>query len=81
VEALAAPAPELSDTDSPVSGPLLAFVPLFAFGLLLVGASTVSPSRVPWPVISETLYLHRADLAAIGIGTIALALLCLAVLL
>ncbi len=76
-KALAAPAPGLSETDSPVSGPLLAFAPLFALGLLLLAASAVSPARVPWQVISEPLYLHRANLAAIGIGTIALALLCL----
>ncbi len=75
--ALAAPAPELSETDSRVSGPLLAFVPLFSLGLLLLAASAISPWRVPWPVISEPLYLHRANLASIGIGTIALALLCL----
>ena len=73
----ATPSPELAQTGSAVSGVLLAFVPLFALGLLLLGASTISPSRVPWPVIAEPLYLHRANLAAIGIGTLALALLCL----
>jgi outer membrane biosynthesis protein TonB len=77
--ALAAPAPQLSETDSRVSGPLLAFVPLFCLGLLLLAASAISPWRVPWPAISEPLYLHRANLASIGIGTIALALLCLSI--
>ena len=78
-EALAAPAPQLSETDSRVSGPLLAFLPLFCLGLLLLAASAISPWRVPWPAISEPLYLHRANLASIGIGTIALALLCLSI--
>ena len=78
-EALAAPAPELSETDSRVPGPLLAFVPLFSLGLLLLAASAISPWRVPWPAISEPLYLHRANLASIGIGTIVLALLCLSI--
>jgi periplasmic protein TonB len=76
---LAAPAPELPETDSRVSGPLLAFVPLFSLGLLLLAASAISPWRVPWPAISEPLYLHRANLASIGMGTIALALLCLSI--
>lgn len=77
LDGTAAPAAELSQTDSPPSGVLVVFGPLFALGLLLVTASAVSPARVPWPVLSKPLYLHRTDLAVIGIGTIALALLCL----
>jgi len=56
---------------------MLVFIPLLALGLLLLATSKVSPERVPWPAISEPLYLHRANLAAIGIGAIALAVLCL----
>jgi hypothetical protein len=35
----------------------------------------VPRARIPWPVVSGPLYLHRSDLAAIGMGTIALAFL------
>lgn len=75
----AAPAAQFSEAaaDSPVSGALLVFVPLFALGLLLLAASAFSPALVQWQVSTEPLYRRRADLAAIGIGTIALALLCL----
>ncbi len=76
LDGTAAPAAELSQ-DNPLSGALFVFVPLFILGLLLAAASAVSPARVPWPAISKPLYLHRTDLAVIGTGTIALALLCL----
>lgn len=76
LDGTAAPAAELSQND-PLSGVLVVFVPLFTLGLLLAAASAVSPARIPWPVLSRPLYLHRTDLAVIGIGTIALALLCL----
>lgn len=74
----AAPTPRLSKTETPVSSGLIVFVTLFALGgLLLLGASAVPPSRIPWQVISEPLYVHRSNLAAIGVGTIAIALTCL----
>lgn len=75
----AAPAAMVSEaaTDSPVSGAFVVLIPLFALGLLLLAASAFSPAIVAWQAITEPLYRHRADLAAIGIGTIALALLCL----
>ena len=66
-----------SEDDSAIGGPLLAFVPLLLIGLLLVGLTAVPPSRIPWTVISQPLYLHRPNLAAIGFGAIALALLVL----
>ena len=72
----ATPAAELSQSD-PASGALVVFVLLFALGVLMAAASAVSPAWIPWPAISRPLYLHRTDLAVIGIGTIALALLCL----
>ena len=53
-------------------------LPLAGFGLLLLlGASVVSFRRVPWPALAEPLYARRSDLAAIGFGAIALALLLL----
>jgi hypothetical protein len=70
--------PRLSETDTPVSGGVIVFVTLFALGgLLLVGASAVPPLRIPWPAISEPLSVHRSNLAAIGTGTIAIAVICL----
>jgi len=39
-------------------------------------ASAVPPARIPWPVVSESLYGHRSDLAVVGLGSIALGLLC-----
>ena len=66
-----------SGDDSAIGTPLLAFVPLLVLGLLLVGLTAVPPTRIPWPAIAEPLYLHRPNLAAIGFGAIALALLVL----
>ena len=58
-------------------GAVLVLAALFAVGLLLLGASAVPPQRVPWSAVAEPLFLHRADLMALGIGAIALAFLCL----
>ena len=66
-----------SHEDSLIGGPTLTFVPLLVIGLLLVGLTAVPPARIPWPVLAEPLYLHRPNLAAIGFGAIALALLVL----
>ena len=66
---------ELSDSESPASGALIVFGGMIGMGLLLLGAAAVSPARVPWPVVSEPLYLYRSNLAAIGLGTVALGLL------
>jgi hypothetical protein len=50
-------------------------LPLFLLGLLLLlGATVVSVRRLP---VAEPLYARRLDLAAIGVGAIALALLWL----
>jgi hypothetical protein len=60
-----------------VSSAVLVVLPLVGLGLLLIGASVVSTRRVPWPALAEPLYAHRLDLAVIGVGAIAIALLCL----
>jgi hypothetical protein len=75
--ASALPATQEAEGASPVSGAAIIFVGLFTLGLLMVGASALPPGRVPWAAVGEPLFLHRADLAAFGIGAIALALLCL----
>jgi hypothetical protein len=75
----AVPSAELGDVDSAGSGLPIVFVSLFGVGLLLVGASTVPLARIPWPVVSGPLYEYRSDLAAIGLGTIALAFLMLTI--
>jgi hypothetical protein len=72
------------DSDSGNSVAPVVFVLLLVNGLLLLGAWAVSPPpisppRTPWPRISETLYLHRSDLAAIAIGTVAIVLVCLTI--
>ncbi|MGH3064468.1 MAG: hypothetical protein ACRDMK_09025 [Gaiellaceae bacterium] len=59
------------------SGVVFVFAALCALGLLVLGLSAVPPRRIPWPVLAGPLFVHRGDLVAIGIGTIALALLCL----
>jgi hypothetical protein len=43
----------------------------------MLGASAVPPRRVPWPVLAGPLFVHRWNLAAFGLGTIMLSLLCL----
>jgi hypothetical protein len=49
---------------------------LFGAGLfLLLGAAVVTPRRAPVPRIAMPLYEHRVDLAVVGAGAIALALL------
>src|SRR5262245_26573728 len=68
----------VAEQDKPVgAGVMVIFGALIALGFLVVGVSAVPPRRVPWPVVSEPLVAHRSQLATLGIGTIALALLCL----
>jgi hypothetical protein len=65
-------------SEAAVSDRLFLFVTLSVLGgLLLIAASAVPPARVPWPVVARPLFDHRANLAAIGMGTIAVALICL----
>jgi hypothetical protein len=73
----AAPTLVIAESESPVSSAVLVVLPLVGLGLLLIGASVVSTRRVPWPALAEPLYAHRLDLAVIGVGAIAVALLCL----
>ncbi|HEV3480552.1 MAG TPA: hypothetical protein VG144_14035 [Gaiellaceae bacterium] len=73
----AAPTPAPS-SEAAVSERLFLFVTFAVLtGLLLIGASAVPPARVPWPAIARPLFVHRSNLAAIGMGTIAIALVCL----
>jgi hypothetical protein len=74
----AAPTPVLARSDPSLSNAVPVVLPLVGLGLLLLlGASVVSVRRVPRPALAEPLYAHRVDVAAIGIGAIALALLWL----
>ena len=59
------------------SGVLALVVSLFVLGLALVFVSILPPARVPWPMVSDSLYFHRSGLTVVGIGTLALGLLCL----
>jgi hypothetical protein len=69
-----APAP----SEAAVSNRVFLFVMLAVLGgLLLIGASAVPPARVPSPALAGALFTHRSNLAAIGMGTIAVALICL----
>lgn len=77
VARVARPASLFTERDAGASGALLVLLPLLVLGLLLLGASGVSPARIPWPGIAEPLYLHRSDIALLGIGAIAIALVCL----
>jgi hypothetical protein len=67
----------VAESEPAVSSAVLVVLPLVGLGLLLIGASVASTRRVPWPALAEPLYAHRLDLAVIGVGAIAVALLCL----
>jgi hypothetical protein len=56
---------------------VLVFASLVALGLILLVSSAVPARRVPWTFISEPLFLHRSNLAVVGIGAIAVGLLLL----
>jgi hypothetical protein len=71
----AAVPPGETPAEPQVPAAVVVFVPLFAVGLLLLGVAAVPPARIRWNAVSMPLYVHRSNLAAIGIGTIALALL------
>jgi hypothetical protein len=72
------PPPAFTRRDPSLSRALPVFVPLLGLGLLLLaGASALSARRLPLPARAEALYARRVDLAAIGFGAIALALLWL----
>lgn len=71
------PPPVFAGPDSPtVSAPAPVF-PFVGLGLLLLGASALSARRIPWPAVARPLEAHRVELAAVGVGAIALALLWL----
>jgi hypothetical protein len=77
---LAAPVRETLVTrrDPSLSTALPVVVPLVGLGLvLLLVPSALSARRLPLPARAEALYARRVDLAAIGFGAIALALLWL----
>lgn len=75
------PTPVFARSDPSLSSAAPVVLPLFVLGLLLLlGASVVSVRRLPWPAVAEPLYARRLDLAAIGVGAIALALLWLNVI-
>lgn len=76
----AAPTPVSAGSDLSPSNAVAVVLPLVGLSLgllLLFGASVVSVQRLPWPALAEPLYARRLDLAAIGVGAIALALLWL----
>ena len=74
----ATPATELGSGEQPTSSnAVVAFAAFAAFGLLMLALSAVPPRRVPWPVLAGPLFVHRGNLAAVGVGTIMVALLCL----
>jgi hypothetical protein len=73
-----APPSVFARRDSPLSSALPVVVPLVGLGLaLLLGVSVASARRIPWPGVAEPLYEHRINLAAVGFGAIAIALLLL----
>lgn len=73
-----APTLAFAGSETPLSRAVPIVLPLLALGLLLlVGAFAVSTRRVPWPELAEPLYAHRVDLVVIGVGAIAVALVCL----
>jgi hypothetical protein len=76
LQALPPPGVVRSEPKVPTAVPVL--LPVVGVGLLLLlGASAASFLRVPLPALAEPLYARRSDLAAIGFGAIALALLLL----
>lgn len=68
----------LTPSESAPAIAIPAILPLLGLGVfLLLGASVASTRRVPWPEVAEPLYAHRHNLATVGCGAIALALLWL----
>jgi hypothetical protein len=64
-----------SDPSPPSAPPLV--LPMIALGLLLVGGSTISARRIPWPAIATQLDAHRVELAVGGAAAVVFALLWL----
>jgi hypothetical protein len=73
----AAPPPVFAPPSTAPSPAFALVVPLLLLGALLLGASAVSVRRIPWPAVAVPLAVHRFDVAAAGVGAIALALLVL----
>ena len=74
---ISTPAPVIGRPRPSLANALPVVLPLIGIGLLLLGASAVSAWYGPWPQLVGPLYPHRQNLAAVGVGAIALALLCL----
>jgi hypothetical protein len=72
--------PRLASSEDAGSAALPIVAPILGLGLLALGASAVSPRRVPWPAVAQPLHVHRSDLAVAGVGLIGLALLALNVI-
>jgi hypothetical protein len=72
--------PRLTPSSDAGTGALPLIAPILGLGLLALGASAVSPRRVPWPAVAQPLHVHRTDLAVAGVGLIGLALLALNVI-
>src|SRR5215207_1732591 len=81
LERTAAPPPGVPEAESPLSGGMVAVSALFALGLLSLVAAAVPPARVPWPLIADSMSLHRSDVTMIGLGAIVIALVQIAILL
>jgi hypothetical protein len=72
--------PRLTPSSDAGTGALPVIAPILGLGLLALGASAVSPRRVPWQAVAQPLHVHRTDLAVAGVGLIGLALLALNVI-
>jgi hypothetical protein len=73
-EVLASRQPALEKQEVALSGPLTVATPLLGFGLLILGISAFAGQALRLNG-AHALHAHRADLAAIGVGMIAVALL------
>jgi hypothetical protein len=71
------PAPRMGHSEASFSSTVPVVLALFVLGLALLGASAVEARRIPWPALAEPLSAHRVDVAAVGLGAIAFAVLWL----
>jgi hypothetical protein len=69
------PPPVIEKQEIALSRPLALATPLLGLGLLILGVSALAGRQALRSSRPQALYAHRSDLAAIGVGVIALALL------
>lgn len=63
--------------ESSSSATTIVFATLLGFAFVLLVAAWVSPAYVPWPRVAAGLHANRSELAMLGFGAAAIALVAL----